>query len=307
MLRTTAAALLLSLPSAALFSLPSSSRGIVRPRCAASMVATVDSPIKSEWDSKKPIHVDTWVPKEADMANSNKQWWVIDAENMRLGRMATEIAKRLMGKHKVRPRACLDPPRSAPPVVPRLSPRDERVSHARAGVEAGHDLHEYHFAGAFSSCIYHTTRLLTRPCPIPRPFVAALTPCAQVTFFPGSNVGDYVIVINADKVIVSGAKFYQKEYFRHSGRPGGKTVESFEQLQKRIPERIVEKAVKGMLPKGPLGREQFRHLKVVVGAEHEHTAQSPIKFEWAEGSLAITAPTGKKLKTKSAKARPTGV
>lgn len=130
---------------------------------------------------------------------------------------------------------------------------------------------------------------------------------AQVTYFPGSNVGDYVIVVNADKVIVSGAKFYQKEYFRHSGRPGGETIETFQQLQARIPERIVEKAVKGMLPKGVLGREQFRHLKVVAGAEHEHAAQSPIKFEWPEGSLAITPPTGKKLKEKAAKVRPVGV
>jgi hypothetical protein len=103
-MRTTAAALLLSLPSAALWSLPASSRSVVRPSCVASMVA--ESPVKSVWDSKKPIHVDTWVPKAADMENSAKQWWIIDAEGMRLGRMATEIAKRLMGKHKVRTLAC---------------------------------------------------------------------------------------------------------------------------------------------------------------------------------------------------------
>jgi large subunit ribosomal protein L13 len=120
-------------------------------------------------------------------------------------------------------------------------------------------------------------------------------------------VGDYVIVINADKVVVSGAKYYQKTYFRHSGRPGGKTIETFEQLQKRIPERIVEKAIKGMLPKGPLGREMFRHLKVYAGAEHEHAAQSPTKYEWPADSLAIKPPSGKKMKLKPAKARPVGV
>lgn len=112
------------------------------------MVATVDSPVKSEWDSKKPIHVDTWVPKEADMANSNKQWWVIDAEGMRLGRMATEIAKRLMGKHKVRPcayRASLPLDADCPPAravrsvnhlhavrQPRYARRSRRQGRARA-------------------------------------------------------------------------------------------------------------------------------------------------------------------------------
>lgn len=100
-MRVTAAALLLSLPSAALFSLPACSRSAAR-RSAVSLVATEPSPVVSQWDSKKPIHVDTWVPKAADMDNANKQWWLIDAEGMRLGRMATEIALRLMGKHKVR-------------------------------------------------------------------------------------------------------------------------------------------------------------------------------------------------------------
>jgi len=117
-------------------------------------------------------------------------------------------------------------------------------------------------------------------------------------------VGDYVVVVNADKVVVSGAKYYQKEYFRHSGRPGGATIETFEQVQKRLPERIVEKAVKGMLPKGPLGREMFRHLKVFAGPEHEHAAQSPIKYEWPEGSLAITPPAKKVAKLKVMKTPP---
>lgn len=138
-----------------------------------------------------------------------------------------------------------------------------------------------------------------------RPALAlTLALAAQVTYFPGSNVGDYVIVINADKVVVSGAKFYQKEYFRHSGRPGGVTVESFQQLQARIPERIVEKAVKGMLPKGPLGREMFRHLKVFAGPEHDHAAQAPIKYEWPADSLAIKAPSKKQAKEKKMRTPP---
>lgn len=120
-----------------------------------------------------------------------------------------------------------------------------------------------------------------------------------MTYFPGSNVGDYVIVINADKVLISGSKAKAKTYFRHSGRPGGVTTETFEQLQKRIPERIVEKAVKGMLPKGVLGREQYRHLKVFAGTEHPHEAQSPVKYEWPAGSLATQKPGGKKMKSKA--------
>lgn len=132
------AALLLSLPSAALYSLPVGSRS-ARSRTAASMVAT-DSPlVKSEWTSKKPIHVDTWVPKAADMDNANKQWWVIDAEGMRLGRMATEIAKRLMGKHKVRRAG--QRRRPAAPRSHMRAPRDlcrpaGSGSHARASASA---------------------------------------------------------------------------------------------------------------------------------------------------------------------------
>jgi large subunit ribosomal protein L13 len=81
--------------------------------------------------------------------------------------------------------------------------------------------------------------------------------------------------VNAEKIKVSGRKPQQKLYRRHSGRPGGMKVETFEALQERIPERIVEKAIKGMLPHNALGRQMFRKLKVYKGTEHPHAAQKP--------------------------------
>ena len=87
--------------------------------------------------------------------------------------------------------------------------------------------------------------------------------------------GDCVVVINAEKIRVTGKKVDQKLYRRHSGRPGGMKVESFRSLQSRIPERIVEKAVKGMLPHNSLGRQLFRKLKVYKGSDHPHAAQQP--------------------------------
>lgn len=125
-----------------------------------------------------------------------KKWYIVDAENQRLGRLATEIANVLRGKNK-------------PSYTPHL------------------------------------------------------------------DTGDYVIVINAEKVVVTGKKSEQKLYRRHSGRPGGMKVETFAQLQKRIPERIIEKAVKGMLPKNSLGRSLFTKLKVYTGSNHPHIAQQP--------------------------------
>lgn len=95
-------------------------------------------------------------------------------------------------------------------------------------------------------------------------------------FTPHMDTGDFVIVINAEKVTVSGNKPNDKLYRRHSGRPGGMKVETFNQLQQRIPERIIEKAVKGMLPKNRLGRQLFNKLKVYSGPEHPHQAQKPI-------------------------------
>ncbi len=95
------------------------------------------------------------------------------------------------------------------------------------------------------------------------------------TYTPHLDTGDFVIVINADKIRVSGSKSTQKLYRRHSGRPGGMKTESFEHLQARLPERIVEKAIKGMLPHNALGRQLFRKLKVYKGSEHPHAAQQP--------------------------------
>jgi large subunit ribosomal protein L13 len=95
------------------------------------------------------------------------------------------------------------------------------------------------------------------------------------TYTPHMDTGDFVIVINAEKVAVTGKKRTQKVYKRHSGRPGGMKEENFESLIKRLPERVVEHAVRGMLPKNRLGRQLFRKLKVYKGNSHPHTAQQP--------------------------------
>jgi large subunit ribosomal protein L13 len=92
---------------------------------------------------------------------------------------------------------------------------------------------------------------------------------------PSQSLKQAVIVINAEKVLVTGKKNKDKFYHRHSGRPGGLTIETFEELQKRIPNRIIEKAVKGMLPKTRLGRILFTNLKVYPGTSHPHVAQKP--------------------------------
>ncbi|GAP74297.1 MULTISPECIES: 50S ribosomal protein L13 [Pseudoalteromonas] len=125
-----------------------------------------------------------------------RDWYVVDAEGKTLGRIATEIARRLRGKHK-----------------------------------------------------------------------------AEYT--PHVDTGDYIIVINADKVTVTGNKAQNKMYYAHTGYPGGLKSTNFEKLQASKPEMIIEKAVKGMLPRGPLGRAMFRKLKVYAGTEHNHAAQQP--------------------------------
>tara|TARA_Y100001968_G_scaffold21904_1_gene17345 strand:+ start:23815 stop:24267 length:453 start_codon:yes stop_codon:yes gene_type:complete len=132
----------------------------------------------------------------------NRQWYVVDAENQTLGRLATNVASVLRGKNK--------------PV-----------------------------------------------------------------FTPHLDTGDFVIVINAEKIQVTGNKAEKKLYRRHSGRPGGMKVETFNALQGRIPERIVETAIKGMLPHNSLGRQLFRKLKVYRGSDHPHSAQKPelLKFD----------------------------
>ena len=95
------------------------------------------------------------------------------------------------------------------------------------------------------------------------------------TFTPHLDTGDFVVVINAEKVRVTGNKATQKLYKRHSGRPGGLKTETFAHLQARLPERIIETAVKGMLPHNSLGRQLFRKLKVYSGPNHPHAAQQP--------------------------------
>jgi len=139
--------------------------------------------------------------------SSKRQWYLVDAENQTLGRLATEVASVLRGKN-------------------------------------------------------------------------------NPSFTPHLDTGDFVVVVNADKIRVSGKKAEQKLYRRHSGRPGGMKVETFAALQNRIPERIVEKAVKGMLPHNALGRQLFRKLKVYRGADHPHTAQKPQILKLDPAALA---------------------
>jgi len=105
-------------------------------------------------------------------------------------------------------------------------------------------------------------------------------------FTPHLDTGDFVVVVNADKIRVTGKKSTQKLYRRHSGRPGGMKTETFEDLQERIPERIVEKAIKGMLPHNALGRQMYRKLKVYKGSEHPHSAQKPQALELSSSASA---------------------
>ncbi|HYX15117.1 MAG TPA: 50S ribosomal protein L13 [Nostoc sp.] len=137
--------------------------------------------------------VKTYLPSQATL---EREWYIVDATDKRLGRLASEIAQVLRGKKK-------------PEYTPHL------------------------------------------------------------------DTGDFVIVINAEKVAVTGKKRTQKLYRRHSGRPGGMKTETFAKLQDRIPERILEQAVKGMLPKTSLGKQLFTKLKVYAGPTHPHDAQKP--------------------------------
>lgn len=125
-----------------------------------------------------------------------RDWYVVDASDKTLGRMASEIARRLRGKHK-----------------------------------------------------------------------------AEYT--PHVDTGDYIVVVNAEKVGVTGRKASDKIYYRHTGYPGGLKTITFDKLILRAPERAIYTAVKGMLPKNPLGRAMLRKLKVYAGAEHGHAAQQP--------------------------------
>ena len=98
-------------------------------------------------------------------------------------------------------------------------------------------------------------------------------------YTPHMDTGDYIVVINARDIRVTGNKADDKLYHRHSGYPGGIKSISFNKLRQSKPERIIETAVKGMLPKGPLGREMYRKLKVYPGAEHKHAAQQPMPLD----------------------------
>lgn len=97
----------------------------------------------------------------------------------------------------------------------------------------------------------------------------------KASYTPHVDCGDNVIVINAEKIALTGKKMSDKQYVRYSGLPGGQTFQNPEDILKKYPERLVEKAVKGMLPKNRLGSSLFRNLKVVVGPEHKHEAQKP--------------------------------
>ena len=97
----------------------------------------------------------------------------------------------------------------------------------------------------------------------------------KAEYTPHVDTGDYVVVVNAEKVRVTGNKAVDKLYYSHSGFPGGLKTISFERLLKKSPEKVIKLAVKGMLPRTPLGRSMFRKLKVYAGAEHPHTAQRP--------------------------------
>jgi len=129
-----------------------------------------------------------------------REWFVVDAEGKTLGRIATEIARRLRGKHKPE-------------------------------------------------------------------------------YTPHVDTGDYIVVVNAEKVQVTGNKAKGKIYYSHTEFPGGLKQISFEKLIDKAPERAIEFAVKGMLPKGPLGRQMYRKLKVYAGPEHKHAAQQPQLLE----------------------------
>ena len=136
----------------------------------------------------------------ATPATIKRGWYLVDATDKILGRLAAEIARRLRGKHKA-------------------------------------------------------------------------------SYTPHIDTGDYIVVINAEKIKVTGNKRTDKVYYKHSGWPGGLKTITFDKLQQKAPEKVIETAVKGMLPKGPLGRAMFRKLKVYSGAEHQHSAQQPEKLE----------------------------
>lgn len=109
----------------------------------------------------------------------------------------------------------------------------------------------------------------------------------KAIYTPHVDTGDFVVVVNADKLRVTGNKAEAKLYHRHSTYPGGLYTTNFTKLQQRHPQRVLEKAVKGMLPKGPLGRSMIRKLKIHAGPTHPHSAQRPRPVEFASARRAV--------------------
>jgi large subunit ribosomal protein L13 len=101
----------------------------------------------------------------------------------------------------------------------------------------------------------------------------------KAIYTPHVDTGDFIVIVNAGKLRVTGDKALQKKYYRHSGYPGGIYERNFTEMQQQFPERVIEKAVKGMLPKGPLGYAMIKKLKVYASAEHPHAAQKPQVLE----------------------------
>lgn len=101
----------------------------------------------------------------------------------------------------------------------------------------------------------------------------------KVDYTPNVDCGDFVVVINCDKIKVTGAKVTDKVYYRYTNHPGGLRQETFQEAMAKHPERVIQHAVKGMLPKGTLGRQMLKKLKVYTGSEHPHQAQNPRKID----------------------------
>jgi large subunit ribosomal protein L13 len=101
----------------------------------------------------------------------------------------------------------------------------------------------------------------------------------KVTYTPHVDGGDFVVVVNAEKIRLTGRKMLQKTYTRHSGYPGGLRNDTAQDMLQRHPDRVMRQAVKGMLPKGPLGRQMLRKLKIYAGTDHPHAAQKPAPLE----------------------------
>jgi len=101
----------------------------------------------------------------------------------------------------------------------------------------------------------------------------------KAIFMPNHEIGDFVVIINADKIVVTGKKAQQKMYYRHTGYVGGLKSNNFEKIMERHPTQPLENAIKGMLPKGPLGRKMLKNAKIYAGTEHPHTSQKPAPID----------------------------